>query len=68
MVKIHGGIYTVLLVLLNKQRSTYIRLFDILKKTQPNLDLKNINCDYKISAISAVFSSFTKKTQILYYY
>ena len=57
--KKHGGVHPVVYALLpNKQRTTYIRMFELLKESEPDLKPTSIVCDFEQAAHSAMRDSF----------
>ena len=58
-VKKHGGVHPILYVLLqNKQRATYMRMFEILKELVPNARPSAISCDFEQVVLTAIKDSF----------
>ena len=54
-----GGVQPIIYALLpNKQRVTYIKLFDLIKKAFSEVAPKSLLCDFEQGAISAMKESF----------
>ena len=59
MVKKHGGVHPAVYALLpNKQRTTYLKMFELLKEMELNLKPCSIVCDFEQAAHSAINETF----------
>ena len=59
LAKKFDGVHPILYILLtNKQRATYIRMFEMVKSLVPNLRPECIHCDFEQAAISAMTECF----------
>lgn len=57
--KKHGGVRSTVYALLpNKQRTTYVKMFELLKKMDPNLKPSSVVCDFEQAAHSAISETF----------
>lgn len=55
----HGGVHPTIYALLpNKQRATYVKMFELLKETELNLKPSSIVCDFEQAAHSAMKEAF----------
>ena len=60
IVKKHGGVDPAVYALLpHKQRTTYLKMFELLKEMEPNLKPSSIVCDFEQAAHSAMNETFT---------
>ncbi|XP_031342271.1 uncharacterized protein LOC116170185 [Photinus pyralis] len=59
MAKKLGGVHPILYALLpNKQRATYVQMFEAIKNLSPNLHPNSVSCDFESAAISAISECF----------
>ena len=55
----HVAVHPIFYALLpNKSRTTYVRLFSLIKKLQPELQLRSVACDFEIAAILGIKTIF----------
>ncbi|KAK4877626.1 hypothetical protein RN001_010132 [Aquatica leii] len=59
MARKHNSVHPVIYaLLLNKQKQTYLRLFEIIKNLRQNINPSAIYCDYEVAAFMAMRKNF----------